>query len=77
MQFAFEIEREFDKILGIEEAQKRGKSKGQRNLKQIDPGQCLLNQVHAAQLSEQLVDQTLQTRVFSTMTVDELALQLN
>ena len=70
MQFAFEIEREFDKILGIEEdetkicynfklgneVQKRGKSKGQSNLKLIDPEQCILNQVQAAQLSEQLVD---------------------
>lgn len=52
MLFAFEIEREFDKILGIDEFQKKGKKNKQKKIGMLDSEQCLLNQVQAAQLSE-------------------------
>ena len=42
MLFAYEIERAFDKILGIDDIQKKGKNK-QKNMRLLNSEQCLLN----------------------------------
>lgn len=42
MLFAYEIEREFDKILGIDEIHKKSKGK-QKGMRLLSSEQCLLN----------------------------------